>query len=127
MPLITPSGPIGRKSHSLVFVLDRLVGIEKLNYIFTDVIAFVCLVVFILKLKAEQGQSHMTRVLRTILQDGILYFFVTAGFHVAMLFFTIRGRVIAFLSLVERYVLILSQPSIIPPNAIIVYVFYRSS
>jgi len=58
----------------------------------TDLIAFVCIVTFVSKLKADFGQSRMTRVMRTILQDGILFFFVMAGFHIAMLFFTLLGR-----------------------------------
>ena len=49
---------------------------------FTDVIAFVSLVVLILKLNADQGQSRMIQLMRSVLQDGTLYFFMTA-FHIA--------------------------------------------
>jgi len=62
----------------------------------TDLITFICIVVFILKLKAGYGQSRMNRLMRTILQDGVLYFFVMAAFHIAMVFFAFLGRVIRF-------------------------------
>ena len=67
----------------------------KLN-IHTDLITFICVVVFVLKLKTGYGQSRMNRLMRTILQDGILYFFVMAVFHIAMVFFAFFGRVIMF-------------------------------
>ena len=72
-----------------------ITGIQKSDFL-ADVVAFVCLVAFIFKLKADQGQSRMTHLMRTVLQDGILYFFVMAGFHIAMLFFTIVGKVALF-------------------------------
>ena len=60
----------------------------------TDLITFVCIVVFVLKLKAGYGQSRMNRLMRTILQDGVLYFFIMVAFHIAMVFFVFFGRVI---------------------------------
>ena len=72
-------------------------------YTLTDVIAFVCLVVFIFKLRDDQGQSRMTRLMRSILQDGVLYFLVMMGFHFAMLLFTVIGKVIPFLSLIKEF------------------------
>ena len=54
----------------------------------------------------------MTQVMRTILQDGILYFFVMAGFHVAMLFFTIVGKVTIFFPFAERTLLTPPRPSL---------------
>ena len=86
------SGPTGHKLCSPVPIVDRLADIQKPDIV-TDIIAFVCLVVFIFKLKADQGQSRMTRLMRTLLQNGILYFFIMTGFHIAMLFFTIKGKV----------------------------------
>ena len=71
----------------------------------TDLIAFVCIVVFVSKLKAENGQSRMTRLMRAILQDGVLYFFVMMGFHIAMLLVTVFAGVITLLPHVGRYVL----------------------
>ena len=65
-------------------------------HVLTDIIAFVCLIVFILKLKDDQGQSRMTRLMRLILQDGVLYFLVMMGFHIAMLLFTVIGKVTPF-------------------------------
>ena len=64
------SGPTGRMLRSLVSIADCLADTQA-PHIFTYVITFVCLVVFILKLKADQGQSRTTRLMRSILQDGI--------------------------------------------------------
>ena len=86
-------GPTGRRSRSLVSTFDRIADIRKPHRFLTEVVAFVCLVVFIFRLKANQGQSRMARLLRTILQDGILYFFVMAGFHIAMWILTALHRV----------------------------------
>lgn len=44
----------------------------------------------------------MSRLMRTIFQNGVLYFFVMAGFHIAMVFFTFFARVIAFLLLAKK-------------------------
>ena len=100
--LMSMSGRTGRRSRSQVFILNCLAdysgSFTTLTTNATDFVAFVCLVVFIFKLKADQGQSRMTRLMRTLLQNGILYFFVMMGFHVAMLAFTIAGKVITSLS-----------------------------
>ena len=88
----------------LVSIIDHLADKQK-PYVLTDVIAFVCLVVFIFKLKAEQGQSRMTRVMRSILQDGILYFLIMTAFHITMLFFTVIRKVIPFIFLVEGWIM----------------------
>ena len=87
------SGPTGRRLHSQVFIAGRPVDIRK-PHLPTDLVTFVCIVVFVFKLKADHGQSRMTRLMRTILQDGILYFFVMVGFHIAMALFTVFSRVI---------------------------------
>ena len=71
----------------------------------SDLIAFVCIVVFILKLEARNGQSRMTQLMRTFVQDGTLYFFTMMGFHIAMVFFVFFARVIAFLPSVGKCVL----------------------
>lgn len=44
----------------------------------------------------------MTLLMQTILEDSILYFFVMAGFHIAMILFTAFRKVIKFHSLTER-------------------------
>ena len=89
-----------------IYIVNCLAGIQKTHSL-VDVIAFVCIVVFVLKLKADNSRSRMTRLMRTILQDGILYFFVMMGLHVAMMSFTAVATVIAFLPLVEGGVLTL--------------------
>jgi len=58
----------------------------------TDLVSFICIVILVLKLKAGFGQSRLTRLMRTILQDGVLYFFVMAAFHIAMVFFAFFVR-----------------------------------
>ena len=93
-----------------------------------DLVTLICIVVFVLKLKAGHGQSRMTRLMRTILQDGVLYFFVMSTFHIAMVVFAVIGRVIhTFLSLVESCILMSRQPKpsvhSFAPAAIMVYVF----
>ena len=67
--------------------------------------------------------------MQTILQDGVLYFFVMAAFHIAMVFFTALHKVLVSLPSVERFIhsdVITFQPSFLPPAVIVVYVFYRS-
>lgn len=96
-------------------------------YILTDVIAFVCLVVFAFRLSAAQGQSRMTHLTRTFLQGGVLYFFVMMAFHIATLFFTVMGKVITSLLLVAHSDVTTSQTSVIPPIMITVYVFHPFS
>ena len=84
------SGSTGHKSCSLVSIVDRLTYIQKSDIV-TGVFAFICLVVFVLKLDAYQGQSYMTRLVRKILLDSVLYFLIMAVFHITMLIFTIMG------------------------------------
>ena len=104
------SGPIGHRSCSLVFIAHRLADTQK-PHIHTDLLAFLCVVIFVLKLKADLRQSRMTRIMRTILQDGVLFFFVMVGFHVAMMLFTGFGKVINLLILVNRFFLTSWHPS----------------
>jgi len=59
---------------------------------FADVITFGCICAFIFKFRAGSGQSRMTRLMRTVVQDAFLYFFVMAGFHIVMVFFTFLAR-----------------------------------
>ena len=103
------SGPIGQKLHSLVSIVDRLALAQEPDG-FTDLVTFVCIIIFTLKLKANHGQSRMSRLLRTILQDGVLYFFVMAGFHIAMALSVFFGRVSALLPSVEKRILIPQRP-----------------
>lgn len=69
---------------------------------FTDLITFICIVAFAFRIKAKHGQLRMTRLLRTILQDSFLYFFVMAAFHVGIAFFTFFITVILSISSAER-------------------------
>lgn len=92
--------------------------------------AFVCLVAFILRLKADHGQSHMSQLMRTVLQDAILYFLVVTGFHIAMVFFTVFARVTRF-NYIHRTAgseIVAFQLSVrnFPPVVIMAYVFYHS-
>jgi len=55
----------------------------------------------------------MSRLMQTILQDGVLYFFVMAAFHAAMVFFTALRRVIRSPPpLTESAILTLRLPSL---------------
>jgi len=80
-------------------------GYPEASHTPTDLITFVCIVVFVFKLKADHGQSRMNRLMQTILQDGVLYFFVMAAFHAAMVFFTALRRVIWSPLLIESTIL----------------------
>ena len=95
------SGPTGRRLRSLVFTADSFADIRK-SHFQIDFVTFVCIVIFIFKLKADHGQSRMTRLMRAILGDGTLYFFVMVGFHVAMALFTVFSRVINLPLLARR-------------------------
>ena len=55
------------------------------------------------KLKSDRGQSRMTRLMRSILQDGILYFLVMMVFHIAMMLFVLMGKVIVFIFFIDEY------------------------
>ena len=87
-------------------------------YILTDVIAFVCLVIFAFRLEAAQGQSRMTHLIRT---------FVIMAFHIATLFFTVMGKAITFLLPFAHSDVTTSQTSVIPPIMITVCVFHPFS
>lgn len=73
--------------------IDCFVNIQK-PHIPADLITFVCIVVFISKPKADNGQSSMSRVMRTILQDCILYFLVMVGYLMMMVLIGLFTEVI---------------------------------
>ena len=79
----------------------RFVSVQE-SHTRLDLVTFACIVAFAFKFKAERGQRRMTKLMRTILQDGVLYFFVMAGFHIAMVFSTAFSRVITSPLLVEE-------------------------
>ena len=106
------NGPTGHRLRPLESVVGHLWISVNPTPSRTEVVPIAFLVVFILELKADQGQSRMTQVMRTILQDGILHLFDMSGFCIAILFFTIVGKVTFFHSLVERYVLTSQYPSL---------------
>ena len=76
------NGHTGHRLRSLVSINPRSTD-GKGSHTTADLIAFVCLVAFVLNFKSDHGQLRMTRLMRTILQDGTLYFFVMAAFHIA--------------------------------------------
>ena len=84
------------------YLLPIFLQMSRKSHILTDLVTFVCIVVFVLRLKANHGQTRMNRLLRTILQDGVLYFFIMAGFHIAMVLFAFFARVATFLSLPRK-------------------------
>ena len=115
LSLRSTSGLIDRRLRSLVSIADRFADIQT-PHVLTDVVVLACLVVFIIKLKASLGQSRMTRLMRSIFQDGILYFLVMMGFHIMMLFFTITRKVIKFILFVEGHILTSSHPAFRSPS-----------
>jgi len=105
--LCPPSGPTDHRSCSPVSITPCYYLAEVRNpYAFIDFIAIVCIVVFALKRRTNDGQSRMTLLMRTILQDSVLYFLIVASFHIAMVFFTYFARVTVLLPLTKRYILI---------------------
>ena len=94
---------------SLVSIADHLVNIQKYD-ILTDIIAFICLIAF--KLKVDRGESRATRLTKTIIHGGIHYFVVMAGFHITMLFLTVFDKVIMLLLLVGMRILTPWVPSL---------------
>jgi len=105
-PLLRPpSGPIDYRSCSPVSIVNHPAKVRN-SHVFVDLIAIVCIVVFALKHRSNHGQSRMTRLMRTILQDSVLYFLVMAGIHIAMVFFTFFARVTTLLPPSEREILI---------------------
>jgi len=59
---------------------------------FADLVTFGCISAFVVKLKTNYGRSCASRLVRTVFQDGVLYFFVMSGFHIAMVSFTFLAR-----------------------------------
>ena len=90
------NGPTGRRLRSLVSINSRSTD-NKGSHTAADLIAFVCLVGFVINFKSDHGQLRMTRLMRTILQDGTLYFFVMAAFHIAFALSTFFAGVISSL------------------------------
>lgn len=60
----------------------------------TDLVTFACIIVFVFRFRADHDQFPMTRLMRAILHDGVLYFFVMAAFHIVIAFFTFFTAVI---------------------------------
>ena len=58
-----------------------------------DLATFVCIVAFIKKLRANLGQAHtLSHLMRTLVQDSTIYFFIMLTFNVAMLVYAVMAR-----------------------------------
>ena len=58
-----------------------------------DLATFVCIVAFIKKLRASLGQAHtLSHLMRTLVQDSTIYFFIMLTFNVAMLVYAVMAR-----------------------------------
>ena len=77
------NGPTGHWLRSLVSINPCSTDANG-SHTAADLIAFVCLVAFVLSFKSDHGRIRMTRLTRTMLQDGTLYFFVMTAFHIAI-------------------------------------------
>lgn len=58
-----------------------------------DLATFVCIVAFIKKLRASLGQAHtLSHLMKTLIQDSTIYFFIMLTFNVAMLVYAVMAR-----------------------------------
>jgi hypothetical protein len=58
-----------------------------------DMATFVCIVVFIKRVKASLGQAHsLSHLMKTLIQDSTIYFFIMLTFNVAMLVYGVMAR-----------------------------------
>jgi len=58
-----------------------------------DLATFVCIVAFIKKLRAALGQAHtLSHLMKTLIQDSTIYFFIMLTFNVAMLVYAVMAR-----------------------------------
>lgn len=74
--------PLLKGSHRVVYAPERL-----------DLAAFVCILVFIKRLRATLGHAHtLSHLMKTLIQDSTIYFFIMLTFNVAMLVYAVMAR-----------------------------------
>jgi hypothetical protein len=88
------NGPTGHRLRSPVSITPCSADVKG-SHTAADLIAFLCLVAFVLKFKSDHGRTRMTRLTRTIIQDGVLYFLVMAAFHIAIALSSFFANVIS--------------------------------
>lgn len=58
-----------------------------------DLATFVCIVAFIKKMRANLGQEHtLSHLMKTLIKDSTVYFFIMLTFNVAMLVYAVMAR-----------------------------------
>ena len=58
-----------------------------------DFATFICIILFVKKLKADLGQAHtLSHLMKTLIQDSTIYFFIMLTFNVAMLVYGVMAR-----------------------------------
>ena len=74
--------PLLKGSQRVVYAPERL-----------DLAAFVCILVFIKRLRATLGHAHtLSHLMKTLIQDSTIYFFIMLTFNVAMLVYAVMAR-----------------------------------
>jgi len=59
----------------------------------SDLVTFACIVAFIIQLKKNLGQQHtLSHLMKTLIQDSTIYFFIMLTFNAAMLAYAIMAR-----------------------------------
>lgn len=72
--------------------LDRVTDFTH-NLGCLDLVTFVCIVACIKKFKANLGQAHtMSHLMKTLVKDSTIYFFIMLTFNVAMLVYAVMAR-----------------------------------
>lgn len=58
-----------------------------------DLATFICIIAFIKKLRATLGHTHtLSHLMKTLVQDSTIYFFIMLTFNVAMLVYALMAR-----------------------------------
>lgn len=70
-------------------------GVQHSTYVpeWLDLATFVCIVTFIKKLRVTLGQAHtLSHLMKTLVKDSTVYFFIMLTFNVAMLVYGVMAR-----------------------------------
>jgi hypothetical protein len=69
------------------------VATSRLRALLSDLATFACILAFAIKLKTALGNQHtLSHLMKTLIQDSTVYFFVMLTFNAAMLVYAIVAR-----------------------------------
>jgi len=69
------------------------IATPSLHALRPDLATFVCIVVFTRRFKAAVGQERtLSHLVKTLIQDSTIYFFIMMTFNVAMLVYAVMAR-----------------------------------